>query len=284
MRLETFSNVNEGVQLSITHACLYGVPNWGGIITYLEKLFSRRKSSAEKTQFDLFCKNLPTPLKKVEEQERVDFPRLMKELETAIRKFSKMMIEHEMSNSEVVCKHILASQQKKLTIEKHSEERKEEIKALQELNAEMGIDEIAVSIGDWDPNFQKGQEILKAIEKITGEIAELGSKKGGGFLSETELVSAKGRVAELKSRNAGIEEGIGAIKETLKRLKTKVAVKDKGEKEKERKKKMIEEKEASEKTMKELLEELKSVDGQIEQIEAAVSFSETFDGLQERFG
>ena len=168
---------NEGVQLSITHACFSASPIGRALFPTWKKLFSRRKSSVEKTQFDLFCKNLPTPLKTVDDQGRTDFPRLMKELETAIRKFSKMMIEQEKSNAEIVCKHVLANQQKKLTIEKHIEQREEEIEWLQILNDSMDIDEIAGYIGDSDPNFQKRLEILKAIEKLSNDIAELGDPR-----------------------------------------------------------------------------------------------------------
>ena len=40
---------NEGVQISVAHSCLFGTPNWAGIIAYIEKLFSRKKTSRSPT-------------------------------------------------------------------------------------------------------------------------------------------------------------------------------------------------------------------------------------------
>ena len=270
---------NEGVQISIAHSCLYGSPNWSGIIAYIERLFSKKKTSAEKTQFDLFCRNLPTPLKTIEEQDRVEFPKFMKELETAMRKFSKLMIEQEKANAEVVSKHVLANEQKKLTIEKHIEQREEEIEALQTVSKDMEIDELAEHISDAEPNFNKRLEFLKTIEKLNQELSELGTKEGEGFLEEKELESSKKKLSDLKTRKKEVDEGIGAHKEIIKGLKTKIAGRDKGKKQK-----MIEEKESSEKMMKELIDELKTIDSTIEELETAIKFTENFDASYKEIG
>lgn len=53
----------EGLQLAQAHSALSGTPNWGGIVSYIEKMFKPKKTAAERKQLSLFSDILPTPLK-----------------------------------------------------------------------------------------------------------------------------------------------------------------------------------------------------------------------------
>ena len=49
------------IEIAVAHSCLYGTPNWAGVVAYIERLFSPKKSTAERQHFAL-CLAKPYPL------------------------------------------------------------------------------------------------------------------------------------------------------------------------------------------------------------------------------
>ena len=206
----------EGLQLAIAHASLFGTPMWGGLIAYVEKLFRRGKTAAERQNLTLFNSNLPTPIRPVEEGSEVDFKSAMKELEVSMRKFSKLSAEHEKESASAVHKHVHVTKQTEISVEQFVAEREMLIAKLRSLDNSVEISDLSQYLADVEPLFEKLIIMKKKQSELDLNVAGLNSKTTEELVAEGEMEHLEKELERLNDEMKTTAEGIAEKEKELK--------------------------------------------------------------------